>query len=423
MEFRIADTFTGSLERLPAQQQKAVKTTAFDLQLNPAAPGLKFHRVERSKDPHFWTVRVNDDIRVVVHKTASSFLLCYVDHHDDAYGWAERRKIEAHPTTGAAQLVEIVERVVEELPAPVAAAAALQPVAWERGPALFGRLSDEDLLSYGVPPEWVATVRGVDEEGLFDLAGHIPQEAMEALLEVAVGGKPAQPAVASAAADPFAHPDAQRRFRTVSNVEELRQSLEYPWEKWTVFLHPAQREVVDRRYGGPARVTGSAGTGKTVVALHRAVHLARQSPDARVLLATFSKNLSHALKLKLSRLLDSGDEAAGRITVGYVDGIAHQLYERVFGVKPNMASSSQVEAALKAAAKELGETRFSQRFLVNEWRFVVPRRTSSALAGGRPHRTGPTQRPSGAGRSRSGLRSSPRPLRVLCPDVKLLPRN
>src|SRR5262245_53160216 len=115
MEFRIADTFTDSLARLPGQEQKAVKTTAFDLQVNPAQPGLQFHRIERAKDPSFWSVRVSRDIRLIVHKTEQSILLCYVDHHDRAYAWAERRRIERHPRTGAAQLVEIRERV-EEVP-------------------------------------------------------------------------------------------------------------------------------------------------------------------------------------------------------------------------------------------------------------------------------------------------------------------
>lgn len=116
MEFRIADTFTNSLSRLTAQEQKAVKTTAFDLQLNPASPGMKFHKIDRAKDPNFWSLRVNADIRLVVHKSASSLLLVYVDHHDDAYKWAERRKIERHPSTGAMQLVEIRERVEEVEP-------------------------------------------------------------------------------------------------------------------------------------------------------------------------------------------------------------------------------------------------------------------------------------------------------------------
>ena len=111
MQFLIADTFTDSLTRLTNEEQKAVKTTAFDLQLDPSSPGLRFHRLARPRDPNFWSVRVNDDIRLIVHRTPTSLLLCYVGHHDATYAWAERRRIERHPTTGAAQLVELPERV------------------------------------------------------------------------------------------------------------------------------------------------------------------------------------------------------------------------------------------------------------------------------------------------------------------------
>lgn len=90
MDFRIADTFTDSLAKLTGEEQKAVKTTAFDLQLNPANPGMSFHKLDKAKDKNFWSVRVSNDIRMIVHKTAASLLLCYVDHHDKAYDWAER---------------------------------------------------------------------------------------------------------------------------------------------------------------------------------------------------------------------------------------------------------------------------------------------------------------------------------------------
>ena len=106
MDFRIADTFVDSLAHLTNDEQKAVKTTAFDLQMNPASPGMQFHKLDRAKDPRFWSVRVSRDVRLIVHKTDSSLLLCYVDHHDAAYRWAERRRLETHPKTGAAQLVE-----------------------------------------------------------------------------------------------------------------------------------------------------------------------------------------------------------------------------------------------------------------------------------------------------------------------------
>ena len=113
MNFRIADTFTDSLARLTGDEQKAVKTTAFDLQINAASPGLSFHKLDKARDRNFWSVRVGSDIRLIVHRTDASLLLCYVDHHDKAYQWAERRRLETHPKTGAAQLVEVRETVQE----------------------------------------------------------------------------------------------------------------------------------------------------------------------------------------------------------------------------------------------------------------------------------------------------------------------
>ena len=247
MEFRIADTFTSSLGKLTAQEQKAAKTTAFDLQMDASAPGLSFHKLDRAKDPNFWSVRVNADIRLIVHRSEASLLLVYVDHHDSAYRWAERRKIERHPTTGAMQLVEVRERVEELVAAPAVSAAAI-------GPKLFADLRKLELMSFGVPEEWVNDVRSVTEDTLFDLLPHLPQEAQEALLRLAVGEKPAMPQPAPAEANPFAHPDAQRRFRTLHDGDELRRALDFPWDRWAVFLHPAQRDLVERRYSGPAQI-------------------------------------------------------------------------------------------------------------------------------------------------------------------------
>src|SRR5205823_11167072 len=147
MEFRIADTFTGSFARLTGDEQKAVKTTAFDLQLNPANPGMKFHKLDKAKDKNFWSVRVNSDIRLIVHKTQGSLLLCYVDHHKKAYDWAERRKLQTHPKTGAAQLVELRESVQKIfVPTYVEVNTAKRRAADK---PLFAQFSDDDLLGYG----------------------------------------------------------------------------------------------------------------------------------------------------------------------------------------------------------------------------------------------------------------------------------
>lgn len=379
MDFRIADTFTDSLAKLTGDEQKAVKTTAFDLQLNPAHPSMSFHKVEQSKDKNFWSVRVSSDIRLIVHKTATSFLLCYVDHHDKAYKWAERRKLEVHPKTGAAQWVEIRERV-EEIVVRVGAVAAApgnvkekaaKPVSELTPKALlFATRSDEELLSYGVPLEWLAEVRKVDEDSLLVLAEHIPAEAAEALLVLATGGAPKPIVAIQPGADPFSHPDAQRRFRVMKDVEELERALDFPWEKWTVFLHPAQRQWVERDYTGPARISGSAGTGKTIVALHRAVHLARQYQDSRVLLATFSETLASALATKLQNLISNQPRLAERLEVQSMSAIGARLYAAHWG-KPRLASHAQIVQILLDAAKVDPTLKFGQRFLLGEWNDLV----------------------------------------------------
>ena len=368
-QFWIADTFTDSLAKLTGDEQKVAKTTAFDLQMDPSAPGLSFHKLDRARDKNFWSVRINRDLRLIVHRTTSSVMLAYVGHHDTAYRWAERRRIERHPKTGAAQIVEIRETVREiEVPR-VAAVDAPAPASPSAKPTLFAGPSDDALMGYGVPHEWLDDVRRVDEDSLLDLADHLPAEAAEALLELATGGTPDRPMQATAGADAFTHPDAQRRFRLVENVDELERALEFPWEKWTVFLHPAQRRIVDGAYNGPARVSGSAGTGKTIVALHRAVHLARAHPDARVLLATFSDTLANVLRVKLGRLIHNQPMIAV-LEVHSMSGIGRRLYEANMGTL-TLASDEVVRELIGQAAAEIEDHKFSPHFLWTEWSRVV----------------------------------------------------
>ncbi len=368
MLYRIADTFTDSLARLAGEEQKAVKTTAFDLQVNPANPSLSFHKLDRAKDKNFWSVRVSRDIRIIVHKADGNLLLCYVDHHDDAYAWAERRKLETHPKTGAAQLVEIRESV-REIQVPLYVQAEHQPHHKKRSP-LFAEYADDKLLSYGVPTEWLSEVRLVDEESLLTLAERLPAEAAEALLELATGGSPRVTPPVEPETNPFDHPDAQRRFRVMTNHEELERALEYPWEKWTVFLHPEQEEFVQRSQSGPARVSGTAGTGKTIVALHRAVYLARSNLSARVLLATFSDTLAHALRTKLKRLIGNEPRLGERIDVHSLDGLGQRLHKAHIG-SIHLVSRPKLRRLLDECASAVGDHRFSSHFLLTEWEQVV----------------------------------------------------
>jgi mRNA-degrading endonuclease RelE of RelBE toxin-antitoxin system len=370
MDFRIADTFTDSLARLTPDEQKAIKTTAFDLQMNPMTPGMSFHALTKARDKNFHSIRINDDIRLIVHRTDASFLLCYVDHHDKAYDWAQRRKLEVHPKTGAAQLVEVRERVEEiVIPRYVEGPAAPLPEAKPK-PPLFAGFSDDKLLSYGVPPDWIAEVKSANEDTLLEIAERLPREASEALLELATGSEPKSAPVAPQGANPFEHPDALRRFRVMADVDELKAALDFPWDKWTVFLHPAQRQLVERDYSGPARVSGSAGTGKTIVALHRAVFLAKRSPESRTLLATFSDTLANALHDRLRRLLASEPRLAERMEVGALNAVAERLYVQQFG-KAKFAGPGELGPIIGKAIAEHPQVKLSAAFIASEWWEIV----------------------------------------------------
>ncbi len=405
MDFLIADTFTDSLARLTAEEQKAAKTTAFDLHVNPAHPSLQFHKLDKAKDPHFASVRVSRDIRVIVHRTQSSLLLCYVGHHDAAYVWAERRKLETHPTTGAAQLVEVRETIEEiKIPKYVEVEQPRPPK-----PLLFPKISKETLLGYGVPSEWLEDVQAATEDTLFAIAEHLPSEASDALLELATGSTPQPSRRASAATNPFEHPDAQRRFRIMPNAEELERALEFPWDKWTVFLHPLQRSLVERDYRGPVRVGGSAGTGKTVVAVHRAVFLARQNPDARVLLTTFSDALAHALQTMLRRLIGNEPRLGERIDVYSMNAIGRRLYERIVGPLKLASRETIVQTLRDVTAATPGNSFF--RALRSHGMGARCRCVASDVLGGLSRRPtpGPQNAPSREGTHRAvvDLRESP----------------
>ena len=414
MNFLIADTFTAAFNRLSGQDQKAVKASVFDLQMDPSGNGLQLHRIDKSKDPNFWSARVNRDVRLIVHKTGESMLVAYVDHHDDAYAWAERRRIEAHPRTGAVQIVEVRERV-EEVPLPPSFGQLFPLHQLDIKPPpehLFARLDDEQLLSVGVPHDWIADVRAATEDQFFALAEHLPGEASEALLEYAATGRwigEAEGTLIAAAIDratdetfgttALAHPDTFRRIRPIADQDELEQALAFPWEKWGIFLHPSQRDLTDRVFAGPARVAGSAGTGKTIVAIHRAVRLARENADARILLASFSQPLADAMAKKVLVLAPETGGVVPRITTASFRDIAEQMYQLEHGVRPRIPSDTLLRDRLGEAAAAVQLRSFSDRFLLSEWANVIDAwgiTTFDAYASvqrmGRKSRLGPNQR-------------------------------
>ena len=404
MNFLIADTFTASFNRLSGLDQKAVKASVFDLQMDPTGNGLQLHRIDKSKDPNFWSARVNRDVRLIVHKTGDSLLVAYVGHHDDAYAWAERRRIEAHPRTGAVQIVEVRERVEEVAPPATFDFVFPEPAKSKEKaaapPALFSSLDDNALLSIGVPADWLADVRAASEDGFFALtpppAGRSLRSAARICRHRQAGGARsgsghrrslrASRCVAADQAD--RRPGGTGTGARLSVGEMGRLPPPFATGAGRAFLLGAGAR---RRFGGhrqdhrgdpsrrPARPRKSRMRGCCW-------------PVSREPLAAEWRRKCWSWRPRRAVSSPGSPRRPSR-------GIAEQMFQLEHGVRPRIASDAVLRERLRAAAAATGLKGFSERFLLSEWTNVIDAWGLTSLDAystvqrmGRKSRLGPNQR-------------------------------
>lgn len=340
----LGDSFLGAFAGIPRGKQKKVTEFVSKFRSNPEASGINYEKINDAHDSSFRSVRIDQDYRGIVLKPDSGnvYVLLWVDKHDDAYAWARRNRCHINPTTGVLQLFEVDPQAEPPLPASndaVAAPMAPAPVAPPKATPLLA-LSDELFFRLGVPEDCLPLVKAVStEEALEQLEKRLPLEAYEALYLLAAGASLEEilaehAAPSTEAVDPtdyvaaLQHPNSQRRFHVVEDELELIQMLEAPLERWRVFLHPSQRELVARHWNGPVRVLGGAGTGKTVVAMHRAHWLARHvlSSNEKLLFTTFTRNLAVDIQTNLQKICSP--ELFKRIEVRPLDEWVSQFAKR-----------------------------------------------------------------------------------------------
>lgn len=323
----LAQDFLANLATLPAAVQGKVLKWALRFQSDPTANGINYESIRGARDKNLKSVRIDQDWRGIVFKPPAGdvYVLMYADHHDKAYRWAEGRRIAVNPVTGALQ-VFAVETLVEPALEQARSAASAQPAAGQdsrktlRAPPvtqpMFVSLSDQDLLSLGTPSEMLSQVRSICSETELDaLQSYLPVEAYEGLFLVAAGDSVSQvlsaretrvdkPIDTEDFAAAIETPESQSRFVVVGDEETMAAMLNAPLAQWRVFLHPTQRKLSQGDRSGPVRVLGGAGTGKTVLAMHRAKWLAenRASKDKKVLFTTFTRNLAADIEENLKTL-------------------------------------------------------------------------------------------------------------------------
>lgn len=344
----LAQDFLSNLPKLPSAVQGKVLKWALRFQSDPMSPGINYEPIRAARDKNLKSVRIDQDWRGIVFKPPSGdvYVLMYVDHHDDAYKWAEGRRIAVNPVTGALQVFaveSVVEPVLEQArhgTAEPEQAPKPKSTRKQEAPPLYKSLSDQDLLSLGTPADLLEQVRSIRSEQELDaLQAYLPVEAYEGLFLVAAGDSVSQvlaaretrvdqPVNTEDFAAAIETAESQSRFVVVGDEETMAAMLNAPLAQWRVFLHPTQRKLAQGDRSGPMRVLGGAGTGKTVLAMHRAKWLAehRASTEKKVFFTTFTRNLAGDIEENLKTLCSP--TVMGRIEVKNLDAWVHGFLRR-----------------------------------------------------------------------------------------------
>ena len=384
--------FLAAFAKLPSRQQRLVRAMIARFERDSRAPGLNYEKIAGAKDPNMRSLRIDGGYRAVVLKPAEGdiHILLWADRHDDAYRWAARHACGINPETGALQVYQprpaagqagVAEQAGESAPAgppdrfaPPGASAPADPA------GLFARLRHRELLRLGVPAGMVAEVREVrDEAGLEEMAPRLPVEAYEALFLYMAGESyeqivleretPPEPVDTTDFATALGRAETRSRFIVIDDDHELEAMFSAPLERWRVFLHPSQRRLVERHWNGSVRVLGGAGTGKTVVAMHRARWLARHLPEGeRVLFTTFTRNLAADIESSL-RTICTPDEMK-RIEVVNLDRWVQRLL-RGRRYRFRLTFARDAESWREAMKKRAGALALSGRFYDDEWEQVI----------------------------------------------------
>lgn len=352
-----------------------------------AASGAHLEKLNAQKDDRIRTVRVDSFWRgVVVRLGEGRYALLRVLPHDDANEWASRQKFGVNPVTGIVELVDVgsVEAHVGTLVEGALAGPRAEP-------GIFVHLRDKDFTSLGIDAELLPILRRLNtEDELLSIAHLLPDAQADAVLLLADGKSPedvwqdiqqsyvveADKPVDTADLDAaLERPASRSEFVVTTTDAELLELLTGDFEAWRTFLHPTQRALAERPvYNGPAKITGGAGTGKTVVLIHRARFLAQRLVDSgepgRVLVATYTRSLASNIEKTLLTFCTA--EQFRRVHVTTVDALAqHVLASDDIKLRPVQTDELHEVAKEAAAMSGLDELGANHRFLIAEWEQVV----------------------------------------------------
>jgi len=293
MGYLMYEKFLESYSRVPQNIQGKVRNMLVKLREPNPRHSLNLEKIHSFVDQNMMTARVDLSYRAIIYSfpDTEQFAILWVDHHDDAMRWAEKKKFFWNKNT---QAIQIFETDTEQLPLPETDQQNVHS-------GLIGKCTDEELTAIGVPGPLLPSVKCVCSfEDLEKIEPYIPKDVFENLFAI-LDGKPVEEIIdeieegkisSSDSVEQLNSPNNLRNFYVVHDDSDLEQVLEGDLKKWKVFLHPAQRKYSSYDFPGSYKVTGAAGTGKTVLAVHRLKYLTENKRESgRVLFTTFTKSL------------------------------------------------------------------------------------------------------------------------------------
>lgn len=369
-----------ALEKLPATVRKQFWKLVQKISAHQEANGHNFERINAASDKRMRSLRIDQGYRAIALQEGNDLLLVHVDEHDKAYQWAERRRAVVDDITRSVRFVIAVSEDITPAPA--------MPGQTPSKAGLFDAWAEEDLISVGVLAEHIATVRAILEEDEITAAAGLDEVAQLSLTGLAAGlsleevreelGLAGRPSHEVSFGEALRSDIAQRRIR-VLNDKDLEDFIDRDMAAWRIFLHPMQRRLAEGRKA-TTLVRGGAGTGKTVVAMHRARWLAdqiRRDPSRkgrRVLVTTFTRNLAADIRENLNNLCRehlSGPSPV--IEVMNLDAwVGDFLRARKFERNIVFNGSTEMELLWDEALERFAlPTGLSRLFVQDEWLQVV----------------------------------------------------
>ena len=383
------DTFLKRFAQMPKDIQSKTHKFIKLYRADPTSSGINYEAISDFSDKQLKSCRIGLDYRLIIRKpeVGNLYLIIWIDHHDEAYQWAKHKVFHLNEHNQAFEMFD--EKVFSDL----------SESHQKQTPKtkLFDAYTSQQLEALGLSKKFVKLAKLIDTlETLASFQEILPQRAFCYLSMLSDGHTSyaevlklsqsenelqlSSPQEVKNDQDPLAGLEAvatsavnQEQIFVLTDDQDIDWILNKPLDRWRVFLHSSQRKIVENPVKGTVRVLGGAGTGKTVVAMHRIKWLIENvlSEDERIQFMTHTTTLTRDLSTQLDLLLSK--EQKKQVAVVNFDAwlkMYFKKYNQADICYWNGKGHDKLQTSWEKAFKNAPEG-FNTHFLRMEWEQII----------------------------------------------------